>query len=48
MDLRIAFLVPPAATADGELTLRWHKDPGLGGAGRGLEVAEVWLQGRRP
>jgi hypothetical protein len=35
--------VPRSATADGVLTLRWHREPGLGGNGRGCQVREVWL-----
>ena len=34
---------PPPATADGTLTLRWTREPGRGGNGRGCQVAEVWL-----
>lgn len=37
------FAIPPAATATGELTLTWTRQPGLGGNGRGCQVAEVWL-----
>jgi hypothetical protein len=40
---RLEFEVPTAATADGELTLTWQPEPGHGGNGRVLEVAEVWL-----
>ena len=32
-----------AATSSGELRLRWRREPGLGGNGRGCQVAEVWL-----
>lgn len=35
--------VPLAATADGELTLTWTREPGKGGNGRGCQVREVWL-----
>lgn len=35
--------VPQEATARGSLTLTWHRAPGFGGAGRGNQVAEVWL-----
>ena len=31
------------ATRIGELTLIWHREPGLGGNGRGCQVAEVLL-----
>jgi hypothetical protein len=37
------FDVPPRATAKGELTLRWFRDPALGGNGRGCQVSELWL-----
>jgi hypothetical protein len=42
------FDIPAAATAAGELNLSWTREPGLGGSGRGCQVAEVWLinQGR--
>jgi hypothetical protein len=35
--------VPGAATADGTLTLTWQQEAGAGGAGRGNQIAEVWL-----
>jgi hypothetical protein len=35
--------IPPAATSDGEVTLTWTKPAGLGGNGRGVPIAEVWL-----
>jgi hypothetical protein len=37
------FDIPREATADGELTLTWRQGPGSRGAGRGCQVAEVWL-----
>lgn len=37
------FAIPQEATADGTLKLAWTREPGLGGNGRGCEVAEVWL-----
>jgi hypothetical protein len=37
------FDIPAAATQDGELRLKWYRTPGLGGSGRGCQVAEVWL-----
>ena len=40
---RLEFDIPAAATTDGELTLTWRPEPGHGGNGRVLEVAEVWL-----
>ncbi len=39
----LEFDIPKAATAKGELQLRWYREPGLGGNGRGCQVAEVWL-----
>jgi hypothetical protein len=39
----VEFAIPPAATADGALTLTWRINEGIGGAGRGNQVAEVWL-----
>jgi hypothetical protein len=39
----LEFDVPPTATADGELTLSWFREPGRGGNGRGCQVREVWL-----
>jgi hypothetical protein len=39
----VAFDVPQAATADGELTLEFERRPGIGGAGRAVQIAEVWL-----
>jgi len=39
----IEFDIPRAATAQGELNLSWYREAGLGGNGRGCEVAEVWL-----
>jgi hypothetical protein len=39
----VEFDIPKSATAEGELTLTWHQEPGRGSAGRGCQVAEVWL-----
>jgi hypothetical protein len=39
----LEFDVPREATARGELHLKWYREAGLGDAGRGLQVAEVWL-----
>jgi hypothetical protein len=39
----IEFDIPRTATAQGELNLSWYREAGLGGNGRGCEVAEVWL-----
>lgn len=35
--------VPAEATRGGELRLTWSRPKGLGGNGRGVQVAEVWL-----
>ena len=43
----VEFDIPPAATAGGALSLTWTRSPGGGGAGRGCQVAEVWLMRRR-
>jgi hypothetical protein len=43
----VQFDLPAEATAGGELTLAWTRAPGGGGAGRGCQVAEVWLM-RKP
>ena len=39
----VEFDIPRAATSGGELDLRWYREAGLGGNGRGCQVAEVWL-----
>ncbi len=39
----VEFTIPRAATSDGALTLTWRISEGIGGAGRGNQVAEVWL-----
>lgn len=39
----LEFDIPPEATSDGELNLSWYQAPGSRGAGRGCQVAEVWL-----
>ncbi len=39
----LEFDIPQEATTSGELTLAWTREPGLGGNGRGAQVAEVWL-----
>lgn len=39
----VEFDIPAAATQDGQLSLKWYRTPGLGGSGRGCQVAEVWL-----
>jgi hypothetical protein len=42
----LEFDVPSAAFAHGELVLTWTREPGLGGNGRGCQVAEIWLMKR--
>jgi hypothetical protein len=39
----LEFSVPQSLTRDGNLTLKWFGEPGLGGNGRGCQVSEVWL-----
>lgn len=39
----VEFAIPAEATADGKLVLQWERPAGLGGNGRGVQVAEVWL-----
>jgi hypothetical protein len=39
----LEFAIPSAAIDRGELLLTWNPEPGRGGTGRGLQVAEVWL-----
>jgi hypothetical protein len=39
----LEFEIPRDATKDGELRLTWTRPSGLGGNGRGVQVAEVWL-----
>ena len=39
----LEFSIPPNAIPQGELTLTWFGEPGLGGNGRGCQVSEVWL-----
>jgi hypothetical protein len=39
----LEFDIPVKATEDGNLSLKWFRTPGLGGNGRGCQVAEVWL-----
>ena len=38
------FTLPRAATSSGELRLTWTREAGLGGNGRGCQVAEVMLK----
>ena len=39
----VEFPVPREATAGGALSLKWTKQLGQGGAGRGVQICEVWL-----
>jgi hypothetical protein len=39
----LEFDIPREATRGGTLDLEWRREPGLGGSGRGCQVAEVWL-----
>jgi hypothetical protein len=39
----VEYDISASATADGSLTLTWRQEPGAGGAGRGNQIAEVWL-----
>jgi hypothetical protein len=39
----LEFDIPRQATGKGVLDLSWSREPGLGGNGRGVQVAEVWL-----
>jgi hypothetical protein len=39
----LEFDIPAEAIEGGELILTWSGEPGLGGNGRGCQVAEVWL-----
>lgn len=39
----VEFDIPATATASGTLNLTWTQAPGSRGAGRGCQVAEVWL-----
>jgi hypothetical protein len=40
------FDIPAAAIIGSELTLRWSREPGLGGNGRGCQISEIWLMKR--
>ena len=39
----VEFDIPADATRDGELTLTFSAPAGMGSAGRGNQIAEVWL-----
>jgi hypothetical protein len=42
----VEFDVPRQATADGDLRLKFERKPGEGGAGRAVQLAEIWLMVR--
>jgi hypothetical protein len=44
----LEFDIPVAATQSGELVLRWNRQAGLGGNGRGCQVSEIWLMKNPP
>jgi hypothetical protein len=39
----IEFELPVEVTESGKLDLKWQRPDGLGGSGRGRQIAEVWL-----
>ncbi len=41
--MTVDLALPPEASRSGELRLDWTRPPGMGGGGRGHQVAEVWL-----
>ena len=43
----VEFDVPVEATRGGELTLTFSGPPGIGGGGRGNQIAEVWLMRKK-
>jgi hypothetical protein len=43
----VEFDIPREATSAGGLTLVWQANPERGGAGRGCQIAEVWLMKKR-
>ena len=40
---RVELPIPQPLTASGTLDLVWSRPPGMGGSGRGRQIAEVWL-----
>lgn len=40
---RVELPIPQSLTASGTLNLVWSRPPGMGGSGRGRQIAEVWL-----
>jgi hypothetical protein len=41
--MTVELAVPPEVMRSGQLRLDWTRPPGVGGGGRGHQVAEVWL-----
>ena len=41
--MTVEIAIPAKATADGTLDLAWTRPSGIGGGGRGHQVAQVWL-----
>ncbi|WP_322963944.1 hypothetical protein [Sphingomonas fuzhouensis] len=41
--MQVTIAIPREATAHGMLDLAWTRPPGMGGSGRGKQVAETWL-----
>lgn len=41
--MTLEFSIPEEATQTGVLDLKWTGPPGLGGSGRGHQIAEVWV-----
>jgi hypothetical protein len=39
----VTYEIPAQATAGSTLDLKWTRPAGIGGGGRGLQIAEVWL-----
>lgn len=44
----VEFAIPREAIVEGTLRLRWMRPTGLGGGGRGRQIAEVWLIPQSP